>query len=221
MPPSDIDSTAVAALSALLAVLTFVGGFVTVRLHGAYREAVTEQRNVTAALAEGEHTGSGFFPVARLEAHYQDMQRALNDLVAWPALVFVAVFTCAGVALAMVTGNQANLAWFDSDTPERFWGLALLAGGLVAVAALMFLDWWLLRRRLRKAFTASPVYRVLKVEKLLHEAATRKENAVRAQAKANEARFLVRFSEGLAREAGVSESVEVSPGFRSWWAFEG
>jgi uncharacterized protein (DUF2342 family) len=73
----DIE-TPVAALSALLTVLTFVGGFVTVRLHGAYREAVAEERNLRAALAAREHTEA--FPEARLEAHYEDMQRALNAL---------------------------------------------------------------------------------------------------------------------------------------------
>jgi hypothetical protein len=163
--PAEVDGTAVAALGALLTVLTFSSGFVSVRLHGAYREALAERRQLEAKLVELA-SSSGPFPATAVELHHEDIRRSLKDQLAIPVVVFLVLFTVLGVAPAVFSGERAGLRWLDSRAPERFHALALLAAALVAVTMLTFLDYMLLRRLLRRALRASSVHKLLEVERL-------------------------------------------------------
>jgi hypothetical protein len=114
--PAEVDGTAVAALGALLTVLTFSSGFVSVRLHGAYREALAERRQLEAKLVELA-SSSGPFPATAVELHHEDIRRSLKDQLAIPVVVFLVLFTVLGVALAVFSGERAGLRWLDSRAP--------------------------------------------------------------------------------------------------------
>jgi hypothetical protein len=161
--PSEPDGAAVAVLAAVLTVLTFLSGFVSIRLHDAYREALERQRQLDLQL----NSGRGEFPVSELENAYKNVQRTLPDTLATPVLAVLVVFTALGIYLAVLTARAANIRWFDNRAPERFYSLALLALALVAVTALVSVDYVRLRWRLRSARTESAVHQILRAEELI------------------------------------------------------
>jgi hypothetical protein len=161
--PKEPDAAAVASLAAIVTVLTFLSAFVSVRLHGAYREALERKRQLDLQLVSGRET----FPASEMVDAYESVRQTLPETLATPVLGVLAVFTGLGIWLAVLTGRAAHLRWFDSRAPDRFYGLALLALALVAVTALVGADYMRLRRRLGSAIASSPVHQILRAEELI------------------------------------------------------
>jgi hypothetical protein len=147
-------------------VLTFLSGFVSVRLHDAYRDAVARQLKIGLALVGR----TGPFPVRELEEDYEEIRRSFSDAMATPVLVVLVVFTGLGIWLDVLTANAAHVGWLDRQNPEQFGALVLLGLPLVAVTLLVGADYLRLRRRLGKALDTSPVGQLLLAESAVAKA---------------------------------------------------
>jgi hypothetical protein len=154
MGSQEPDAAAVVTLGAIFVVLTFLSGFLSDRLHGAYRDAVDRQRQLGSELV----TRSSL--TASLEEDYESIRWSLADALATPVLVVLAGLAVVGIWLDLCTWRAAHLRWLDYRTLT----LGLLALGLFAVASLGFADYWRLRRRLGAAIDKSPVHRLLLAE---------------------------------------------------------
>ena len=168
--PGEPDAAAVTALAAIVTVLTFLSGFVSVRLHGAFRDAVEWQRQLDVRLT----SGNGTFPADEMEDAFKSVRRALPDTLATPVLAVLATFGALGIWLAVLTARSAHLRWFDHRAPERFGALVLLSLALVAVTGLIGADYVRLRLRLRSAIADSPVYQMLRAEDIIGAVWTQK-----------------------------------------------
>lgn len=160
MAAGEPDAAAVLVLAAIVTVLTFLSGFVSVRLHDAYREAAERQRQLGRQLI----TRTGTFPVTELEEDYEATRQSLPDALATPVLLVLVVFTILGIWLTVATKNAAHLPWFGTRALERRGALALLALALVAVTLLVGADYFRLRHRLGAAIDNSVVHKLLQVE---------------------------------------------------------
>jgi hypothetical protein len=162
----------VSALGGILALLTFNNGFVSARLHTAYREAAREQRTIDRDLASGPDKANGTtrLPLVQLESQYEDVRNALRETLAGPVLVLVWLATVGGVILAELTRRHANLKPVDRTHPEQSWALLILALALIAVTVLTTADYFRLRARLRHLGEDSLVGDIIGSERQLFRA---------------------------------------------------
>jgi hypothetical protein len=185
MAAGEPDAAAVITLAALVTVLTFLSGFVSVRLHDAYRDAVERRRQLEAQLI----TGHGVFPEWELEDDFEATRGAIGDALATPVLVVLVAFTIVGLLLDVATVQAAHLHWFDLRALERSGALWLLALALVVVTSLVVADYVRLRRRLGTAVDESPVRAVLRAEASVGRVWTAKRGQVDAELKGEYAYF--------------------------------
>ncbi len=184
---ASVDTTAVPALGALLALVTFSSGFLSGRLHTAYREAVAATRRLDAELIELRQSpkkhpkGPKRFPGAQVQFQYDDIKNALQTQLARPMLVLLVVVTSLGVALMWLVADRSHLGLHSVVTLKsvRFVELGLLELGLLAVTGLTAHDYRSLTKRLKLMREISIALKLLELERWTWAAAAQKMGVLR------------------------------------------
>jgi hypothetical protein len=107
--PGEPDADAVVTMAALVAALTFLSGFVSARLHDAYRDGADRRRQLETQIL----TGQGDFPEPLLVDDYEATRGSVRETLATPVLVALVILMIAGVLLDVITGRAAHMRWID------------------------------------------------------------------------------------------------------------
>ena len=150
----ELDSAAVAALGALLTVLVFLNGFVSVRLHAFH------ERTLDRVRALDESTSARALPHARIEAQARQLRGELLPPLSREALGASALIMASFVVLALLTVA-------DAERPVQRWAIWLLVFAALVVMAVTVLDYLGLERDLAKRLDALPLSRLGDAERRL------------------------------------------------------
>jgi hypothetical protein len=169
------NAAALSALGALLAIVTFLVGFASTRLHGAYRDALRDLRESLRRLDTREpgHTDSRLDTELRWLAEVRDAARDSR----WRESAILTSLLCAAAVTLGV--------WILTEDVRTIDAAAVLALTVAAVLVtiLMVLDGLWIRAALAATVQRSPLWGVLRLESLLtdtYRATVRMRNAHRA-----------------------------------------
>jgi hypothetical protein len=184
----EIDSAAVAALGALLTVLVFLNGFVSVRLHAFHERTLDRMR------ALDESTSTRAVPYARMEAQARQLRNELLPPLSREALGASALILASFGLLALLT-----LA--DAERPVQQWAIWLMVFAAVVVMVVTVRDYQGLRQDLAKRLDDLPVSRLGDAERRIAEA----EQTSDADEARERLRAVVRNLTALLRRPGLDD----------------
>ncbi len=153
----ELDSAAVAALGALLTVLVFLNGFVSVRLHAFHERTVDRLR------ALDESTSARLLPHARIEERARRLRGELSPPHSGEALAASGLILVSFVVLALLTVA-------DAERPVQRWAIWLLVFAAAVVMVATVLDFLGLERDLAKRLDELPLSRLGKAEARMAQA---------------------------------------------------
>jgi hypothetical protein len=153
----ELDSAAVAALGALLTVLVFLNGFVSVRLHAFHERTLDRLR------ALDESTATRALPRVRLEEQARRLRGELLPPLSRGALVASGLILASFVLLAVLTVA-------DAERSVQQWAIWLMVFAAVLVMAITTRDYYGLRRDLAQRLDDLPVSRLGEAERRIGEA---------------------------------------------------
>src|SRR5215510_3047328 len=140
----ELDSAAVAALGALLTVLVFLNGFVSVRLHAFHDRTLDRLR------ALDESTSARTLPHARLEEQARRLRGELLPPLSREALGASVLIFATFVVLSVLTVA-------DAERPVQQWAVWLMVFAAALVTAVTLRDYQGLTRDLRTRLDALPL----------------------------------------------------------------
>lgn len=158
------NPAALSALGALLAIVTFVGGFASARLHGAYRDALRDLGESERRLDTGEvgHVDGRLDPELRWLAEVRD---AARDSRWRESALLMSLLCVAGIVLGI---------WVLSEGVRALDAVAVvtLVAAAVLVTILLVLDGLWVRAALGATVQRSPLWGLLRLENLLTDTYT-------------------------------------------------
>jgi hypothetical protein len=169
------NAAALSALGALLAIVTLVGGFASIRLHGAYRDALRGLGESERRLDTGEvgHVDGRLDPELRWLAEVRDAARDSG----WQESAILVSLLCVAEGVLGIWALSEGVRTLDAVA------VVTLVAAAVLVTILLVVDGLWIRAALAATVQRSPLRGLLRLENLLidsYVATARMQNAHRS-----------------------------------------